>query len=81
MEEAYVECRDLWPKIIRLRKELVELEEVHKGYKKKYEDADRKLAEVDRVVKVVVQKGFKPKKATIEQFSREQLLELAEELK
>ena len=80
MKESYIECKALWPKIIKLRKELVALEEKHKGYKKKYEDADRKLAEVDRVKKVVIQKGFKPK-GNLGQFSKEQLLELAEELK
>ena len=81
MEAAHEQCCELYPKISILRKELVELEEVYKKYKKKYEDADREIALAERVTKVIVQKGFKAKEPVFKGLSKKQLLELAEELK
>lgn len=76
--EAKFRCRECWETIQQLRKILQSYETAHQRWKRRYERADRQLAEEEKVTKVSVG-GEKSKQFDVK-LTREQILNVAEQL-
>ena len=75
---AKVRCSEVWETILHIRKILDTYQDIHYKWNRKFEKADRALAEEEKLTKVP-SPGKAPKQLVIK-LTKEQILNIAEEL-
>jgi len=78
--EAKLRCRELWETILTLRRILRSYEERHFHWKKRFEKADRKLAENERLTKLPSPGERKKAKDLEIKLTKDQVFKIAEAL-
>jgi len=78
--EAKLRCRELWETILTIRRILHSYEECHLRWKKRFEKADRKLAENERLTKLPSPGERKKAKDLEIKLTKDQVFKIAEAL-
>jgi len=78
--ETKLRCRELWETILTIRRILRSYEQRHLRWKKRFEKADRKLAEYEKLTKLPSPGERKKVKDLEIKLTKDQIFEIAEAL-